>query len=71
MNKITFLSIFLILLFSCEKDKICVDPSLIQNVDTCIEIYAPVCGCNGITYVNYCYADRSGVLAYSDGACEN
>ena len=70
MNKTTFLSFFLILLFSCEKDKTCVDPSLIQNVDTCIEIYAPVCGCNGITYVNYCYADRSGVLKYIDGECE-
>ena len=27
----------------------------------CIQIYMPVCGCDGNQYVNYCYADCAGV----------
>lgn len=32
--------------------------------------FEPVCGCNGETYFNYCFATvQDGVLQYSDGPC--
>tara|TARA_B100000575_G_C22641202_1_gene394898 strand:- start:241 stop:507 length:267 start_codon:yes stop_codon:yes gene_type:complete len=47
----------------------CIDSSLIGNSDECIELYDPVCGCDGITYGNYCLADSSGVASYVAGEC--
>ncbi len=35
----------------------------------CIDVYSPVCGCNGTTYSNSCYAARAGVNIYASGAC--
>jgi hypothetical protein len=35
----------------------------------CIEISEPVCGCNGITYDNECYAEKSGVSNWIEGKC--
>ena len=73
-------NIFLILalstaFLSCEKSKNlpalydCIDSNLIGNADECIEIYDPVCGCDGITYDNYCVADSSGITSYVAGEC--
>jgi len=69
-------------LISCEKINICISTPLVENgicIDTalidvtamCIEIYDPVCGCDGITYSNSCYAGISGVIFYVDGECCN
>ena len=65
---------------SCEKNNncgsipsvqsgICIDSNLIGNADECIEIYDPVCGCDGITYDNYCVADSLGITSYVAGEC--
>ena len=67
-------------LISCEKNNncvstplvqsgICIDSNLIGNADECIEIYDPVCGCDGITYDNYCVADSLGIISYVAGEC--
>ena len=48
---------------------ICIDSNLTGNSDECIEIYDPVCGCDGITYDNYCVADSSGITSYVAGEC--
>ena len=64
----------LIFIFSCSseesEDIACIDETKIDELALGIEIYEPVCGCNGITYPNICYASSfGGVTSFIDGAC--
>ncbi len=33
-------------------------------------VYEPVCGYNGATFPNSCYAENSGITIYTEGECE-
>jgi len=35
----------------------------------CMTLWQPVCGCDGVTYANACYAQKAGASLMSDGAC--
>jgi len=48
----------------------CIDSSLINPDAICITLYAPVCGCDGLTYSNSCVAVNSGgVTSWTEGEC--
>jgi hypothetical protein len=41
-----------------------------RKPDACIQLYRPVCGCDGQTYGNACSAAQAGVSVKSKGPCE-
>ncbi len=47
----------------------CIDSTKINPETVCIEIYDPVCGCNGKNYPNTCYAEKAGVTKFIKGEC--
>jgi len=59
MRYISILTSFLILisLGSCDEG------------DACPDVGAPVCGSDGVTYGNSCYAEAEGIENYTSGEC--
>lgn len=48
----------------CDGPGICAERPV-----NCPAVFAPVCGCDGMTYQNACEAAKAGVNVASDGAC--
>ena len=74
MKRILILLVSMGLFCACcgdEPSDPCIDESKIDPTAACIEIYQPVCGCNGETYENYCFAEIAGVTEWTEGVCED
>jgi hypothetical protein len=70
MKKLILLPIMALFPFLSNAQAECIDPSLINPDAICTMIYAPVCGCDNVTYSNACVAVNSGgVTSYTDGEC--
>ena len=61
----------------CEEDQYCkkdkgdcdADGECTDKVETCIEVVAPVCGCDDVNYNSECYAALANVSVKADGEC--
>lgn len=71
---ITVIVLLIVPIFSVESELKSGFDLIRQNfeepeAEACIQIFNPVCGVDGITYSNQCFADIAGVLVAFEGQC--
>ncbi|MDF2156646.1 Kazal-type serine protease inhibitor domain-containing protein [Algoriphagus sp. CAU 1675] len=73
MKKLVLIFMIAFLGFSCQDEPAnnCFDKDLIDFSTGCAAVYDPVCGCDGQTYYNACYAKSSGLKSWGQGECLN
>jgi len=74
MKKIFTLITGLLFFINSNAQTSCVDSTLMDTTiwSPCISLYNPVCGCDGITYDNYCFAALlGGNTSYTSGPCSS
>jgi len=60
----------LVLALGCETKEVDSDCIGKATGNACHDVYDPVCGCNGVTYGNSCYATSAGVKKFTSGTCK-
>ena len=67
-SKLILSLLFIVLItFSCEEDDDCEETKCEGGYT---KIYAPVCGCNDVTYSNSSEAECKGITSYTEGKCK-
>ena len=51
----------------CDGIGVCEDRPVVSD---CPRLWAPVCGCDDVTYDNWCFANVAGTSIASDGECQ-
>jgi hypothetical protein len=74
ISKIFFvlvMAFFVLTIGSCSKEEQCYDGEIeASHSGWCFDNCSGVCGCNGKTYCNECYAERKGIRVVSDKPCQ-
>jgi hypothetical protein len=56
--------------WGCNEEADCINEDQIEENFACTEEYAPVCGCDEVTYSNHCYAYfYHGITSWVEGEC--
>lgn len=67
-----FVILILVLVMTCGEPPTSDIPCQGEKDPTkaCLMVENPICGCDGKTYVNACFASKNGVSKYKEGECK-